>query len=176
MAWPYDKASQQSERGAALLLVTFILIVVLVGGLAAVAITTGELNSSRGFRTREAALACGGAALQNIRSQMPTWAASSDWTSANAWSDTLQVAAGGTSLTTKSGHYSGTMTSIAPIDSKSFDASALFSGANIANKLAGSGGGMQVIRATAICVDTSIMPAYPTREVETIFRYGIPMP
>ena len=164
------RRTRAGERGASLIVVTVVLLVILVGGLAAVAVVNGQLERSRGYRTQEASEACARAALERARAYLPTNPAGSDITSS--------VAVPGAGLTYYAGHYSAknlstTNTAIEVLDPSTFDASALYQGENIANVLgAGSGAmdeGVHVLKVTTICEG----PHYPAREVETIFKFGI---
>ncbi len=152
------------ERGAALLLVTIILIVVLVGGLAAVAVTSGELSSSRGYRTRQVSEACANIALEKVRAtlEMP------DLTAELATSGT--ITAGGSSLDYKVGHYGTGVAAVRVLDAASFDTASLDAGENITNSLAPGGGLKQVLAVTAVCPGQSPnTTGYGEREVELIF-------
>src|SRR5687768_5071294 len=92
----------RGSRGATLLFVSFMLIIVLVGGLAAVAVTSGELAGSRGHRSRAATEACANAAIERIRSLLSNTI--NGGTIAQA--DTVgTVTVGGTTLTYRAGHF-----------------------------------------------------------------------
>lgn len=163
---------KRSERGAALLLVSFIMVIVLVGGLAAVAVTSGELASSRGYRTRQITLSCANGGLERIRANMP------DISAASVVSQGLTIGGTANAVTASAGHYGGTPpTSVRALDTSEYDAAALFTGENITNVLGTGGGGggndagLQVIGATAVCQGSG----FGAREMQTIFRYGTAM-
>jgi hypothetical protein len=155
------------ERGIALLVVTVILVIVLVGGLAAVAITSGQLDSSRGFRARQSSQSCAEAGLEKIRAVMPDLAA------ANLVTGSLNA---GGALTYAAGHYAGASggTAVETLSPAAFDGAALFSGENITNSLgagavgSGSSVGVGLYSATSVCSGTGS----PPREMEIVFRYG----
>lgn len=156
--------SGQSERGAALLLVSFMMVIVLVGGLAAVAVTSGELASSRGYRTRQITLSCANGGLERIRANMP------DVDVATGVNEGLTLNGIADAVTMRAGHYSSTGTpqaSVAAIDTSDYDVSALFSGENITNVIGGSEG-PKAYRATAVCEGSG----FGAREVQIVFRYG----
>jgi Tfp pilus assembly protein PilV len=168
---------KRSERGAALLLVSFIMVIVLVGGLAAVAVTSGELASSRGYRTRQITLSCANGGLERIRANMP------DFSAASAVSQGLTIGSTVDAVTMRAGHYASSGTpqaSVEALDPSDYDAAALFTGENITNVLLGApaGGGvgsddagLQVVGATAVCEGSG----FGAREMQVIFRYGSAM-
>ncbi|MBI5510362.1 MAG: hypothetical protein HY903_16525 [Deltaproteobacteria bacterium] len=157
------------EHGMALLVVVVIMAIILVGGLAAIAITSGELDSSRGFRARAVTQLCAEAALEQIRAAMPDEAA------ANLVRDGA-ITVGASSLSYQAGHYASgsAQVGVKAVSASGYDAAALYSGQNITNSLgptAGtSPGGVKVVSATATCKGTG----YPEREVQIVFRYGTP--
>ena len=149
-----------TERGSALLVVSFVLIIVLVGGLAAVAVTSGELSSSRGYRTRQVTRTCAEAAIEHARARKQV-------------SDVKQVTDTLGNLTYRTGHYgdASAQDTFEPLDASSFDAVALFEGENITNAMFdGSSEDLQILAATATCSGSG----YGEREMELIFMYGNP--
>jgi type II secretory pathway pseudopilin PulG len=160
-------AIAKGERGSSLILVVIVLVVTLIGGLAAVAITSGQLAKSRGFRVQALDQACAEAGLARVRASLPNIPTFDD--------SEGTISAGATTLTYRAGHYDGDGTAaIEVLDPGSFDSSSLLAGENITNVL-GTGGGdlgtsVHVLRITAVCGATG----HGEREVETIFRYGLP--
>lgn len=154
------------ERGAALLTVVMILIVVLIGGLAAIAITNGELGSSRAFRGQAATEACANAALERVRALLPD--ATFDETAGS-------LAVGESTFAFRGSHYTGDRGSspIVALDATNFDANALYQGENITNNMGTVTGSMaegyRVLSTTAICAG----PGFGAREMQFVFRYGV---
>ncbi len=160
MVWSRDSRFPPSrERGAALIVVSFIMAIVLVGGLAAIAISSAELSSSRGYRTRQTAQACAQAGLEHARATLPD--------------DTATGALG--SLTYMTAHYgdSSATNTVMALEASSFDAASLYDGENVTNSLGGGGGsgGVQVMSVIAKCSGSG----YGEREMQMIFRYGNPL-
>ena len=158
------------ERGASIIVVTVVLVVVLIGGLAAIAITSGQLSRTRGFRLQAADQACAEAGLQRLRASLPTVPDSFDATEGT-------VATMDGTLTYRAGHYSGDgAATIDVLGQSEFDASSLYVGENITNMLGSTGTeylatGLNMLRITTVCGG----PGYGQREVETILRYGTPL-
>ena len=156
---------RQNERGASLIVVVVVLVVILIGGLAAIAVTSGQLSKTRGFRTKAVDEACAEAGLARMRAMMPN-VSSFDATEGT-------ISGSGIELTYRAGHYDGDGTSpLEVLDPSTYDASSLYVGENIANVLGSGGGGnlstgVHLIRMTAVCGGTG----HGTREVETIFKY-----
>lgn len=153
---------RSSERGAALLVVVLVTVVILVGGLAAVSMTAGELGSSAGYRSQEQLNACVEAAVQEIRLSRET---------GNTSSISRTVAG----LDYRSGHYDSSSSSLGDmrdLDLNAIDLRNLFEGTNISNAL-GPGGGassLSLVSATATCET----PGYGEQEMSVVFRVGIP--
>ena len=158
-----------AQRGASLIVVVVILAVVLVGGLAAVAITGGQLSKTRGFRTKAIDQACAEAGLRRMRAMLPT-IANHDATEGT-------ITSGGTTLTYRAGHYDGDGANpFEVLEAEEFDVNSLFVSENITNVLGTTGGtdistGIHVIRLTTVCG----ADGHGEREVETIVRYGLPV-
>jgi len=142
-------------------------VVMLVGGLAAIAVTNSTLNSTQGFRGREVGDACAQAALAQIRAKWP------DATSANAVNTTYQIS-NGPAVTLKAGHYADTgVDPVVVLTSAQVDMSGLLAGTALTNQRRGAGGStnsVHVVSASAICSGPNI----PTREMQLIFRFGFP--
>ena len=154
------RGADARQRGTALLVVSFVLIIILVGGLAAVAVTSGELSSSRGYRTRQVTRTCAEAALERTRAIVAA--------------GTTQATGSLGTLTYQTGHYGDTSAqdTLVALDAGSFDVVAMFEGENVTNALFdGSASGLQVLSATATCAGSG----YAEREMEMIFMYGNPM-
>lgn len=160
-----------SERGMALIFVTILLVVVLVGGMALVATTSGELSSSRGYRARAVTDACAEAALQKVRALMP------DVTFSQFDGTGGQLPVGSTTLTYRPSHYTGDGDApVVILDAAQFDVSALFAGENITNVMGTVAGGnlqegINVVSTTVVCGGGG----YGTREMQVVFRYGTAM-
>lgn len=170
----------QGERGAALIVVMFVMLSVLVGGLAAVAVTSGELSGAAGFRTRETTEACAEAGLEKIRALMPN---------ATSFSEAAGTLSSGVTLSYRPGHYNDQgddhqdESAITILDPSQYALGALMQGSNVTNGLAvGSGASpsgddaddgdlrtqINVISTTAICRGDK----HGVREMQLIFRYG----
>ena len=166
---------RRSERGAALLLVSVLMVIVLVGGLAAVAVTSGELASARGYRARQVAMACAEAGLAQVRATIP------DVTNAKIVDGTFKIGAVNSAVRYRAGHYdTGNIAqdAVSVLDPSSFDAAALLEGENITNNLGLSGGvgedgsitDMAVLGVTSTCGGSG----YGAREMEMVFLWGTP--
>ena len=160
---PGRTSPPQHERGAALITVVFVLLVVLVGGLAAVALTSGELESSRGHRIHATADACAQAAVERVRAQLP-----------NA-SVTVADSRGtlGAEYSYTAGHYGETLADTempyVSLDASNFDMTSLYEGERAGNTL-GNLGALKVVSITATCSG----PGGSQHEVQLILRYGVP--
>ena len=162
----------RAERGAALLVVTFLLVIVLVGGLAAVAVTSGELASSSSYRARAATEACAQAAIERIRALV------TDTMTASATEGTIDV--GGRVLRYRSGHYGvASLEPLTELTPDQFDPTALVEGMNITNNLwqggggGGSGGGLctsgvHILTTTVTCSGDG----FGEREIQLVLRCG----
>jgi Tfp pilus assembly protein PilX len=145
------RGANTSERGTALIVVSFVLIIILVGGLAAIAVTSGELSSSRGYRTRQVTRTCAEAAIERARAIVAT---------------TTQASGTLGNLTYQTGHYgdSSAQDTLTPLDAGSFDVVALFEGENVTNAMFdGSSSGLQVLAATATCSGSGRLRRASTR-------------
>jgi hypothetical protein len=161
--------ARKHERGATLILVTVLLVIMLVGGLALVALTSGEVTGSRGFRTKESTEACADAGLQKMRSLLPD-------SNASAGVSSSVAVPGGNTLTFRSGHYTGgaaTTSGVEVLDQTTFDSSGLYDGQRITNQVTGSttaGYGVRMLAMHATCGGAGSGET----ETEMVFRYGIP--
>lgn len=170
---------RKAERGVALLTVAVVMVVALVLGLAAVAITSGELSSSRGFRTRAATDACVEAAVEKIRNLLPSAEVTAFGDIASStWFDGSQgswVTPSGT-MKHGPGHYSGPADeAFIELDATDVDLSALFMGENITNVMGTVRGGSlaegyHVLSAVAVCEGAGS----GKREMQLVVRYGTP--
>lgn len=157
----------RDEQGAALLVVMCVMLAVLVGGLAAVAVTSGELGGAGGYRTRQTTEACAAAGLEKMRSLMPAATFADSEGSVNA----------GVTLSYKAGHFDGPKGSepFVVLDVSQYDAAALYAGQNITNMLGKAAGGdlrnsLNLISTTAVCEGVG----HGKREMQLVFRYGTP--
>jgi hypothetical protein len=161
---------RSSERGSALLIITFVLIVVLAGGLAGIAVTNGELAGARGTRIRTTTDACADAAVERLRAMLP------NVPTFDATAGTMSI--GSQSLPYRAGHVDGdgTEATIVEVSPSSFDMGSLYKGLNITNTMGTVMGGnlaegLRILRLTAVCGDDNV---YGKREVEVLLRYGTP--
>ncbi len=151
------------ERGMSLVVVTFVLIAVLAGGLAAVAIASAELSSTYGYRSRAVIDSCAQAAIEKVRAKLP------DLTVADI-GDSFPLPNGGT-LT-----ISGVHGSLQPTDSPlvdlpagGFDTAAFSSGENVTNSLQ-VGAGRRLMTVVATCTG----PGNSRQEIQLVLTYGVP--
>lgn len=161
------------ERGQVMIVVMFVMLVILVGGLAAVALTSSELTATGGYRTRATGDQCAAQALYRLR------AATSDIGSLPSYGATSgNVQVGGASVPYYIGHYltqlnAGVPTSSQPvwrqISAQYVDLRAALQGQNATN-LIGTGSGLtqQFFAGTAVCGGSS---GYGAREIEIITSF-----
>ncbi len=158
----------------AILLVAFVLVMVLIGGLAAVAVTSGEISSSGGYRVRALTETCARAAADRVAQLLP------DTEAVKAASGTMG------SLSFHVGHIlsknpKGDVIPVVRLLGKNakgqdtVDRTALAGmyGEMTTNALPGSSsgtGGYDVYGVTVVCSGNGLSP----REVEIIVRYGLP--
>lgn len=149
------------ERGAALVIVSFIMAILLVGGLAAVAITSGELASSRGYRSRQVTQACAQAGLEHVRAALVDTPA-----------DEIEIEETLGPVTYRTAHYGGLASTVTELSASSYDSAGLYDGENVTNAISGGGsGGVQVLAVTTQCSGSG----FGEREMQMVFRYGTPM-
>lgn len=157
---------RRSERGVALVVVVFILIIVLAGGLAAVALTSGELSSTYGYRTRMVAEECAQAAIEKIRAKLP------ELTVGEIEDTAFPLPSGGT-VTIRAGHIDGLHglaagdSPIYELDPSSYDSAALLSGENITNSMGTAGAGLRLMTVVATCEAGG-----SRQEIQLVLRYG----
>ncbi len=160
---------RRSERGMALLLVVLIMIVVLAGGLAAVAISSSEIASARGYRTKQVTEACGAQALARIRAGLDEAGTSP------AYDDTEgALSLGRSALTYRAGHYDGDgeLNAVRELDPQSVDMSSLYEGENITNfQGAGGANALRVLTTSTVCGGSG----FGAREMQLIFSFGAAM-
>jgi hypothetical protein len=175
--------NRASERGASLLVVTFVMVLILVGGLAAVALTSSELSGARGYRTRAVTEDCAIQAARRLQ------AMATDVTNPPTFANTSGSIGLGTttgsnptySFNYAVGHYDdpgvdGTnqadgspKSTLRLVSASSMDMAAFCEGTNVSNILCGNGsGGAGVVAATATCKGSG----FGEREVEVIFQTG----
>jgi FlaG/FlaF family flagellin (archaellin) len=176
------------ERGVALVVVVFVLIAVLAGGLAAIAIASGELAATYGYRTHATTGACAQAAIEKIRARMPTLTANdvyetyavTDPTSGKAFNVTITARHIDESNSSSVLRTNATSSPLIVAPDGSYDAAALSTGGDITNRLlpvsSSSAGastlGLHVYSVVATCEG----PGNSKQEVQLIMRYGIPTP
>lgn len=144
------------------MVVTVILVIVLVGGLALVAVTSGEVGFAGGYRSREAARTCADAAVEHSRAILP---------------DTTAISrSAGNGLTYMTGHLGTTSATATATDvpAESVDFSSVLEGENVTNSLPGSSGGGSAMRVMSVVTKCS-GTGTGDREMELIFRFGVPM-
>ncbi len=148
-----------------MLVVVIVLALVLAGGLAAVAITSGELSGTQGYRTRITTEACAQLAIERIRALIATGNLGIDF-AATAGTTTI----GSTTLSFRGGHYNNDgATPVTVLDPGSYDVTSNYEGENATNSMGGGAISRKVLSTTAICSG----PGYGTREVQVVFRYGV---
>jgi hypothetical protein len=152
------------------MVVVIVLAVVLVGGLAAVAVTSGELAGSGAVRTKAVTAACAEAAVERIRGMLPN---------VDITQVTGTMSVGSSSLNYGPDVVGSDEVALTALSPDQYDGSANYEGENITNKLVsgviGSGAntaGIRMYRLTAVCSG----PSYGRREVEVVMRYGVADP
>jgi hypothetical protein len=155
----------RGERGAALPTVVFVLLIVLAGGLGAIAITSGELASTYGFRARAVTESCARAAVDQIRTRL----------SPNP-DDPLPTNISGTTtlpngivLSYRMGHVNGSAPAISKVDGKYYDATQMLLGEDLTNTGL-TVPGVNVYKITATCSSGGAGP----QEVELLVKLGVP--
>jgi hypothetical protein len=154
----------RDERGMALIVVVFVLIAVLAGGLAAIALTSGELAGTYGHRSRAVAESCAQAAIEKIRTRMPTF-------TVGDIADTYALPSGST-LTISATH-NGLGDGVSPVidvPTTSYDMTAMLAGENVTNNMGTVGSGIRIVTVVATCSG----PGNSTQEVQVLMRYGVP--
>ena len=155
------------ERGVALVVVIFVLIVVLMGGLAGVALTSAELSGTYGFRSRQVTESCAQAAIDKIRAGLPSL-------TVGGVADSFALPNGCT-VSIRAGHVDGlhgmasTDSPLLDVPAGSYDAASLNSGENITNAMGTAGGGKRLVSAIATCTGLG----NSKQEIELVFRYGV---
>jgi len=152
------------QRGMALIVVVFVLVAVLAGGLAAIAITSGELAGTYGHRSRAVAESCAQAAIEKIRTRMPTF-------TVGDIADTYTLPSGST-LTLSAAHngLSASASPVIDVPTTSYDMTAMLAGENVTNNMGTVGSGIRLVSVVASCTG----PGNSTQEVQVILRYGVP--
>lgn len=160
------------SRGMALLVVVFVMLVILVGGLAAVALVSGDLSSAGGYRARSVADSCAAQALYQLHALTTDPTNPPQYTAA---AGNLSLGSGGT-LPFAIGHYDhpGVDGSSPPVwrtvSGQFLDSRSFYEGQNVTNLVPGGGMALQVVAATAICGGGS--SGYGQREMEIITTTG----
>ncbi len=165
-----DVARSKAERGAALLVVTVVLIIILAAGLAGVALTSGELAGAAGVRVRATTDNCADAAVERLLAMLP------NKPTFDETERTMSV--GGSNFTMRAGHLAGSdgTDTVVELDPSSFDMGALYKGLNITNTMGTVMGGnlaegLRILKLTARCDGGT---TYGKREAQIILRYGTP--
>jgi hypothetical protein len=166
-----------AERGQVMLIVMFVMLVILVGGMAAVALTSSELTASGGFRTRSVGDQCAAQALYQLRSattdvgNLPGYTSGIGYGTVPISSANVPYFIGhyNTSLNT-SGQPNTTQPTWRAISSQYIDLRSQLQGKNATNVIGtGSGLTQQVFAGTAVC--GGVGSGYGAREMEVITTF-----
>jgi hypothetical protein len=160
------------ERGVALVVVVFVLIAVLAGGLAAVAIASGELAATYSYRSRAVVESCAQAAVEKVRAKLPTLTVA-DLEESFALPNGTSVKISARHMdesTTGTLRISSSSSPLLPVASNTYDVSAFGNGMNVTNDLASSGStGMKIYSVVVTCEG----PGGAKQEVQLLMRYGV---